>query len=289
MAIDIFRILSRNHESVKDVPARALSHLSSKNISYETLLQKVSQKQIELDQLLNNNRQLEVELRNQKGAMEGVLNLRLQDEVARAKRELERIMSEARNLVEEARRNEITKTRKVDEKAYQLKAEIEKLRGEEVPKEEIPQLGTLTLDQVKAGDTVYSHVLKKDLVVHAVDLRKQEVMVAKGAFKLNVPISTLSKNRNAPKGPEVRVSFQKSSHAQFEIDARGMRLSEFQNRVELALGDLLTGDVPFLNIVHGHGDGILKKWLRDYLKRSKDFKGDIPENGNDGETKVSLR
>jgi DNA mismatch repair protein MutS2 len=68
-----------------------------------------------------------------------------------------------------------------------------------------------------------------------------------------------------------------------------MRLSEFQNLIDSALGDLLSGDVPFLNVVHGHGDGILKNWLRDYLKRSKEFLGQVPENGNDGETKISLR
>ncbi|MBA2405573.1 MAG: hypothetical protein H0V66_12425, partial [Bdellovibrionales bacterium] len=71
MAIDIFRILARNNPSVLNIPNKALSHLSAKNVSYETLLQRVSQKQIELDQLLNSNHRLEVEMKNQKGAMEG--------------------------------------------------------------------------------------------------------------------------------------------------------------------------------------------------------------------------
>lgn len=67
-----------------------------------------------------------------------------------------------------------------------------------------------------------------------------------------------------------------------------MRLSDCQNLIEKALGDLLSGDVPFLNIIHG-SDGILKKWLRDYLKRSPDFQWAVPENGNDGETKVTIK
>lgn len=289
MAIDIFKILSRGHEGVKDVPAKALSHLSAKNVSYETLLQKVSQKQIELDKVLNSTRQLEVELKNQKGAMEGVLNLRLNEEIAKARREVEKILNEARNIVEEAKRNEIQKVKRIDEKAHQLKSQINKLRG--VPEEtpvEIPE-GDLDIMEIKNGDTVYSHVLKKEFVVQGKDIRRKEVTIAKGPIKLTVPVATLGRSKRAPAAPKVSVSFQKSSNAHLEYDVRGMRLSEFQNLIEKVLGDLLSGDVPYLSVIHGHGDGILKNWLRDYLKRSRDFKGETPENGNDGETKITLK
>jgi DNA mismatch repair protein MutS2 len=68
-----------------------------------------------------------------------------------------------------------------------------------------------------------------------------------------------------------------------------MRLSECQNLIENALGDLLTGDIPFMNVIHGHGDGILKNWLRDYVKKSKEFQKDMSETGNDGETRIVLK
>lgn len=289
MAIDIFSILARNHEAVNQVPAKALSHLSAKNVSYETLLQRVSQKQIELDQIISSNRQLEIELKNQKGAMEGILNLKLQEELSRAKKEIDRITREARQLVEDARKQEITKVKRVDEKAHQLKAQVDKLGGVTPVENESIEDGNLDIEIVKPGDLVHSHVLKKDFLVQSIDLRKKEVTVSKGPIKITLPANTLSYSKNAKKAPQVKVSFQKNSNAQFEIDARGMRLSEFQNRIEMSLGDLLTGDVPFLNVIHGHGDGVLKNWLRTYLKRSKDFQGEIPENGNDGETKITLK
>lgn len=289
MAIEIFRILSQDHRTVQDVPNRALSHLSAKNVSYETLLQKVSQKQIELDQLLNSNRQLEVELKNQKGAMEGVLNLKLQEELTKARRELDRILQEARKVVDEARRSEITKIKKIDERAHHLSSEISRLYGEKHTPVEIPRNGNLSISELSPGDTVYSLVLKKDFLIHAIDQRKQTVVIAKGPIKLTVPVSTLSRSKNTLKSQKVSVSYNKTANTQIEIDARGMRLSEFQNRIENALGDLLSGDIPFLNVIHGHGDGVLKNWLRDYLKRSKDFKGELPESGNDGETKITLK
>lgn len=289
MAIDIFSILSRGHESVEDVPQKAMTHLNAKNISYETLLQRVSQKQIELDQILNSNRQLEIELKNQKGAMEGVLNLKLNEELNKARKEVDKILAEARNLVDEARKNEITKVKKVDEKGHTLKAQINKLQGvAPEPEENFPQ-GDLNIQQIKIGDTVYSHVMKKEFTVQAIDTRKNEVTIGKGPIKLTVPLAMLGSSKRAPLKAKVSVSFQKSSNAQYEYDLRGVRLSEFQNAVESALGDLLSGDIPFLNIIHGHGDGVLKNWLRDYLKRSKDFQIDTAESGNDGETRISLK
>ena len=289
MAIDIFRIISRNNPSVKDVPEKALTHLSAKNVSYETLLQRVSQKQIELDQLLTANRQLEIEMKNQKGAMEGVLNLRLGEELGRARREVDKILQEARDLVDEARRNEITKVKRVDDKAQILKARITELRGEEPEIQEVIQHGDLDLAILKPGNMVYSFVLKKEFLVHSIDLRKKEVTIGKGPIKMTVPAQTLGSSKKAPLSSKVSVSFTKRADAKFEHDVRGLRLSECQNIIENAVGDLLTGDVPYLNIIHGHGDGVLKKWLRDYIKKSKEFQVDGSESGNDGETRITLR
>jgi DNA mismatch repair protein MutS2 len=289
MAIEIFRILSGQHTSVKEIPDRALSQLTHKNVSYETLLQKVTQKQIELDQILTSNRQLEVELKNQKGAMEGVLNLRMQDEVQKARKEIDRILDQARVLVEEARRNEISKVRRIDEKGHSLKSELGRLKGEEGESAPENVQSNLRIVDLKPGDTVHSLVLKKDFTVVSIDQRKQEIQIAKGPIKVNVPVSTLSLKKGSTSQPKVSVSFQKSRNAEIELDVRGMRLAECQNLIEKALGDLMAGDVPYLSIIHGHGDGILKNWLRDFLKKSPDFQSQLSENGNDGETKVILK
>jgi DNA mismatch repair protein MutS2 len=288
MAIDIFRILAQGHESVQAVPEKALSRMNTKNISYETLLQKVSQKQIELDQILNSNRQLEIELRNQKGAMEGVLNLKLKEELGKARKEVEKILDEARHIVEEARRNEITKVKKLDERAHQVTSKISKLRGEVVEEESFAPEGNLDLSQIKVGDVVYSNVLKKEFTVQSIDSRKFEITIGKGPIKFTVPLRTLSSSKRAPRAPQVSVSFEKTTTSPVELDVRGLRLSDCQNLVEKGLGDLMSGDIPFLNVIHGHGDGILKKWLREHVKRSKEFRFEASETGNDGETKIGL-
>jgi DNA mismatch repair protein MutS2 len=290
MALDIFKILSKGHHEVSRIPEKAQVYLGSKNISYETLLQRVSQKQIELDQLLSNNRQLEIELKNQKGAMEGVLKLKLQEELNKARKEVDRILEEAKTIVEEAKRNEITKLKRVDEKSFQLKNQLRQIHGETEEIVETSEIqGGLSINDLKLGDTVYSLVLKKEFSVFGIDPRKLEVSVGKGPIKINVPLHTLTASKKSALKSKVSVSFQRNNNAHLEYDVRGMRLSEFQSIIDKALGDLLAGDIPYISVIHGHGDGILKNWLRDYLKKSKEFNWGIPENGNDGETKITLK
>jgi len=292
MAIDIFKILSNRFNEASSVPEKAVRLLDNKNISYETLLQKVTQKKIELDRLVSSNQQLEIELKNQKGAMEGILNLRLNDEVSKAKKDLDKILSEARELLTQVQKNEITKTRKLDEIHHQLQSNLYKHSPKHFssPKPEPQEISTnLKITQLKIGDTVFSTQFKKSFSVISLDPRKNEVVIGKGNFKISVPVDKLELSKNKITNPQVNVSFNRSSQALVEIDGRGMRLPDFQHQVEKAIGDLLSGDIPFLSVIHGHGDGILKNWLRNFLKSSPDLIGETPENGNDGETKISLK
>ncbi len=287
MALDIFSLLSRGHESLSGIPKKAQSYLNAKNVSYETLLQKVSQKQIELDKVIHSNKQLEVELRNQKGAMEGIVKLKIREELAHARHEIDQILNEARSYVQDAKRNEIQKIRRVDEKSLQLKSKINHLLEEEKVREEVPH-GDLKIETLHIGDAVFSLTLKRDFIVKGIDTRKNEVSIGKGAIKINVPVHTLSRSRHPGREAKVSVSYQKTTHPHVEYDTRGMRLSEFQTIIEKALGDLLLGDVPYLGIIHGHGDGVLKKWLRMYVEKSDEF---TIQNNNtdDGKTYIILK
>ena len=66
-----------------------------------------------------------------------------------------------------------------------------------------------------------------------------------------------------------------------------MKLDQFKNDVEESLINLLNDDIPFLEIIHGHGEGILKGWLRNYLKRSFHELDWNPMDGNDGVTIIT--
>lgn len=288
MAIDIFSILSSKNNFVRDIPQKALMHLNDKHVSYETLLQKVTQKQVELDKLLHSNKKLESDLKNQKGAMEGVLQLKLNDELARAQKEIEKILNEAKALCNEVQKKQITKIKKIEDKGYQLKSKISSLNKNHENQQDINLYGDLEFDEIMIGDRVFSNVLKKEFVVQSKDSRKKEVLIGKGPIKITVPFNTLSRSSRGNQVVDVKVSFQKSTDSAVELDARGLRLSEFQTQVDRALGDLLAGDIPYLTIIHGHGEGILKNWLRKYIYSSSQFIIQNGEQGNDGTTTIVI-
>ena len=95
-------------------------------------------------------------------------------------------------------------------------------------------------------------------------------------------------SQNLPKNASISVHYNKTSNASTRLDARGTRLEAFQKLVYDSLVELLNGDIPYLDIIHGHGEGILKKWIREHLKSSSDYEW-TPQDGNDGVTRVSLK
>ena len=120
-----------------------------------------------------------------------------------------------------------------------------------------------------------------------VNLRKKEVQIQHGALSSWVEPETLCYASGQP-APKVLVTIEKTSRQDIEIDCRGMRLAEFQNVCELSINELIAGDIPFLTVIHGHGDGILKNWLRKHLKEiHRDLRWENIE-GNDGCTKIYL-
>ncbi|MBT4790105.1 MAG: hypothetical protein HON90_00915, partial [Halobacteriovoraceae bacterium] len=87
---------------------------------------------------------------------------------------------------------------------------------------------------------------------------------------------------------KVSISFSHSNTGKLEYDCRGMRLEEFQSLIEKVISDLLLGETPFVTIIHGHGTGVLKNWLRNFIRKHKEISIMPTESGNDGETRLAL-
>ncbi|MBN2552513.1 MAG: Smr/MutS family protein, partial [Spirochaetales bacterium] len=77
----------------------------------------------------------------------------------------------------------------------------------------------------------------------------------------------------------------------FQLDLRGMRLEEALKQVEQQIDRALVSGMSEFSIIHGTGEGILQRGVRDYLKRSahvKDYFFSTPEQGGFGRTVVRL-
>ena len=84
---------------------------------------------------------------------------------------------------------------------------------------------------------------------------------------------------------------QKLSHFKPYIDLRGVRTDDAIVQVEALLDEAVLLSVHQVKILHGKGDGILRKKIREYLARRKevrDFYDEILELGGSGITVVDL-
>ena len=75
------------------------------------------------------------------------------------------------------------------------------------------------------------------------------------------------------------------------IDVRGMRGEEALYEIEKVLDRALMAGFPSLKIIHGKGDGILRKLIREYLRKYSQVKrmeDEHADRGGDGITYVYL-
>ena len=282
MALQIFENLASTFNIPKLILQNAKKLLDSKYITYEKLLQDLSKNKSELDHLLIENRSLNVELKNQKKSMEGLLFL-----------EKERAYSEFLSKVEKEYQN-LKSLKKSDLSLTQIKTKA----GEHYSKVQKMNPSENKPSQVH-GDKATNPIIGKsyfcqsiNAVCELVSIERNKATVKRNGLNIKVPLESLLMTDQPQKSSSqskerVKVHVFKSSFSDVEINARGMRLEEFQKIIDDALISLSSGEIPYLNVIHGHGQGVLKKWLRDYLKKEKSFEWQ-PEDGNDGTTRVTL-
>ena len=143
--------------------------------------------------------------------------------------------------------------------------------------------------EILPGKQYFCLSLEKTVTVNKVDTKKKIAFIGKGAFSMKMPFSTL-RSANERKGQSVQPDgYIKSRNSQIEYDCRGMRLEEFESLINDIISDLILGDLPYINIIHGHGTGVLKNWLRKFIKDNKDLTILPSDNGNDGETRIGAK
>ena len=157
------------------------------------------------------------------------------------------------------------------------------------PENTYAHMKNISFDEIQINMTLFSLTARKNVKVVNTNIRKKEVQIQRGALSIWVSCSTLKYPSGVkPTVPRVSIHIDMKVRGDIEIDCRGMRLDEFQNTAMQAIHEVLTGEIPFVTLVHGHGDGILKNWLRSYLKKEhRDLQWENIE-GNDGCTKIFI-
>lgn len=129
------------------------------------------------------------------------------------------------------------------------------------------------------------------------DPRDGRVLVQAGALKMTCKTRDLEPLAPVPTAPAAKsrttgMSVSKAMTASTEIHLRNMRAEDAQLELDRFLDDAVLGGVPTVRIVHGKGEGILRKLTHDALRRHRDvrsFRMGEPEEGGEGVTVAVLK
>lgn len=121
--------------------------------------------------------------------------------------------------------------------------------------------------------------------------KNNSLIIALGELRTVVKKNRVSKLKSKEKSNAKKrinsVATQDASDFYPEIDVRGMRTEDALQKIELVLDRAVMIGYPTLKIIHGKGDGILRKFIRDYLRKYSHvsrFEDEHADRGGDGIT-----
>jgi len=122
----------------------------------------------------------------------------------------------------------------------------------------------------------------------------KSALVQVGSVKITVPLNSLtaSESRTSTTKPRSSIQLTKAISATTEIHLRHMRAEEALRDLEKFVDDAMLAGLPSIRIIHGKGEGILRKVTQDFLKKHAGvaaFRDGEPGEGGHGATIVTFR
>ncbi|WP_432710172.1 endonuclease MutS2 [Pedobacter sp.] len=215
-----------------------------------------------------------------------------------AKMEAQAIIKNANKLVE----NTIAeiKEKQADKVATkQLRQKLNEVLVQNQVKEEKKPVVTSPValnTPIEVGDWVKLN--NSDTTGQVLEINRDNLVVALGDLR-----SVLKKNRvQKISNTQAKKAMQSSSYSgsiseavgsfSAELDLRGRRGEDALQEVEKYLDRAVMMGFPFIKIIHGKGDGILRKIIREYLKKYSQVtrvEDEHPDRGGDGISYVYLK
>ncbi len=209
-----------------------------------------------------------------------------------AKQEAKNIILNANKLVENTIAD-IKSSNADKEKTRQLRENLNLELQKNTIKADVVKT-VVTEDELKPGDWVKLN--DSETTGQVIEIAKENVIIAIGDLRTVTKKNRVQKVSKKEVPKEIRKSYnsQTNDYASFspEIDVRGKRGEEALYEIEKMLDRALMMGFNNLKIIHGKGDGILRKLIRDYLKKYDAVGGmqdEHADRGGDGITYVYLK
>lgn len=295
-AFEISRRLGLSDEIIES----ALSDMQTGDVRFEDMIANLQQKLSETQKLNDEARMLKAESERIKNELE--------DELTRFRQTKDKtyadMITSARKVLNEAKEtaklviSEAEKAVANSGKLYEAKNEISTFINSEneklsnmMPKSAAYEKKGMKKDKAhvfEKNEEVFIASLNASGVI--LDIKKDSALVQVGAIKTKFPLSSLS--AAAPKkSPVYSYTGMKSAVVSSKLDIRGITASEVAIEVEKFLDDASLAGLKTVTIVHGKGEGILRKAVADVLKNNplvEDFRIGALNEGSTGATIVHL-
>ena len=237
----------------------------------------------------------ERELERLKGEYEGLQQYLEENQkqiIRQAKEDARQILKDANKLVE----NTVAEIKSVQadkEKTKQIRHRLHAEMDKHAEKKPVatPAAKVQTADEsIQVGDWV--KILGADTEAQVMEVAKgNNLILALGELRTVVKKNKGVKLQEKEKARVVKrhkgISTASAADFQPELDGRGMRTDHGLRQLETVLDRAVMIGYPSLKILHGKGDGILRKFIRDYLRKYSHvshFEDEHADRGGDGIT-----
>ncbi len=298
MALSIFNQIQSGLQLDTKSVQFAEKMLSEKYLFYENMLQELSNKNLLMDQLLAENASINHHLKNLEQSLAGQINFEKQKVIVLYQKKMESLFQRAKELIANLDNLPSTIKKGPQQELSNLQRSLieEKSQLQETDPIQEHQVNfsseSLLAQDIKVGQIYFALSLGKTVEIQAVDTRKNIATVLYQSKRVKIGTENLRQLSNSS------AKVRKKNHFIFnrielpdyrlEIDCRGTKAEDFIAIISPYLAQLENEEIPYFSIIHGHGDGILKRTLRNLLATKHHLRWEN-DQGNDGVTRIYLR
>lgn len=270
-----------------DIIEKAKEQLSNEDKSFEDVLadleknrRTIEKEQLEIDTYKKEISALKEQLQKQQEKADAARERILKE----ANEEARDILQKAKDVADETIRNfhkygSATPMKEMETQRQKVGTEIAKKNAKLSIKQQSKPVGSLTADDISAGQKVKVHSLGVEGYVVSMPDNKGNLFVQCGIIKSKVNIRDLSLAQEEDitiparlKSQSSKIKMSKSLSVSTEINLLGMTCDEAISALDKYLDEAYVAHLPSVRIVHGKGTGALRKAVSDHLRRQSYIK-----------------
>lgn len=301
--------ISRKLGMEEGILDRAEELLGDNELNFEDAVTRVEEERREAERITEEAKRLQEEAEEKLRNAEEQLR-KVEEEkkkiLEKARKQAQSIVQDTEDTVESIR--EELKHMKTESKGHQVnkvaesRRKLREMERKHQAKESKPKNSerkAVSPDQVKIGTRVKVLSLDQNGEVVSLPDNRGNLMVQIGALKTSVNLKNLmliesekAGNKERKKRQYNQIKTRKTRTVGMSINLIGKNLDDARMEMEKYLDDAYLAGLKSVTVVHGRGEGILKKGLRDALKHNRSVKSfrSAPYNqGGEGATVVELK